>query len=253
MVVLVVVVGSRELLFSKSFPSFPPRLDQGHRPAGVLDSGQGLHALHRLQDGVHREAAHPPLSRLWPGRLRRLLAAAQVRPQSRLGDAGARLRGVRQQEDGHPLKSGKKGGWGEREGRKQNLLKTKKDNPIISSSSSSSLHHHLHHHPNLCCSRLLYHITLSLPPFSSSHVSTPSHHTTPLLHLQPPPPPSTTTPNDTFPSFFFYFFRSFPSPLSLFSFPPLLHHLCSSDFSVSFPFSLSLDIFFSLCFHCQWQ
>lgn len=67
------------------------RPDEGRRAAGLLGPGSGHPVLLRVPEGLLPTSLHPPLSRLRPGRVRRLLPRAPRRALPRLGPPGEGL------------------------------------------------------------------------------------------------------------------------------------------------------------------
>lgn len=72
-------------------PSSVSRSGEGRGPPGLLGPRSGHHLLQRVPAGVRPASLHPPLSRLRPGRVRRLLSGAAPGALPRLGPPGEGL------------------------------------------------------------------------------------------------------------------------------------------------------------------
>ena len=76
------------------------RSGEGCSPPGLLGPRSGHHLLQRVPAGVRPASLHPPLSRLWPGRVWRLLSGAAPGALPRLGPPGEGLQRLQSETRG---------------------------------------------------------------------------------------------------------------------------------------------------------
>lgn len=81
-------------------PSSVSRSGEGRGPPGLLGPRSGHHLLQRVPAGVRPAPLHPPLSRLRPGRVRRLLSGAAPGALPRLGPPGEGLQRLQSETRG---------------------------------------------------------------------------------------------------------------------------------------------------------